>query len=124
MHNTNWDEIIWLKNIFSDIASPDIELKDEVTITVSKATAEQGHGASASTLFPLSSAVTLSKCVAMQTLSCSKFTGSEGGVKAVKVKRKSRESERERRETDERLQICSSSLLHYTHPHSRRLFSV
>lgn len=75
-----------------------MELKDEVTIMVSKATAEQGHGAflaSASTLFSLSSAsVTLSKCVAMQTLSCSKFTGSGGGVKAVKVKRKSRELER------------------------------
>lgn len=85
----------------SILFSPDMELKDEVTIMVSKATAEQGHGAflaSASTLFSLSSAsasVTLSKCVAMQTLSCSKFTGSGGGVKAVKVKRKSRELERE-----------------------------
>lgn len=69
-----------------------MELKDEVTITVSKATAEQGHGAF---LASASASVTLSKCVAMQTLSCSKFTGSGGGVKAVKVKRKSIESERD-----------------------------
>lgn len=72
-----------------------MDRSDEVTITVSKATAEQGHGASrlSPRPFPLSFAsVTLSKCVAMQTLSCSKFTGSGEGVKAVKVKRKSRES--------------------------------